>query len=372
MTTHRRNRSRTVAGAAVTALVSCASVAVGTSGAEAATTGVALPAGFHASVFASGGKLTGPDDITQLNGHVYVGYQNGVGPNGDPSSTGNTTGTVVEYTLQGKQIATWTLTGKIDGLGTDPTRNRVIATVNEDSNSSVYTITEKWGEHGAEPGGYLKHYSFSQNPLPHGGGTDSVVVKNGVIYLSASNPSADANGTTFSGPALYKADFEGSTVVLTPVLSGDSTATDAVTGQKVTLNLSDPDSSELVPHNVARFGSQLLLDSQGDSELIFLSHSAQADQQATVLKLSTQVDDTAFVTDTHGTLFMVDNAKNEVIAVTGDFKSGEAFSAVPNDSTVIPGNLGSVNLTTGQVTAFGSGFGNPHGLLFIGHEGDEH
>ena len=291
---------------------------------------------------------------------MFVGYQNGVGPNGEPSPTGNKKSTVVEYTLQGKVVGSWSLVGKVDGLGADPERHRVIATRTRTATAASTTI-KPLGDGKAE----IKHYTFNQNPLPHGGGTDSVIVRDGVIYLSASNPSADANGTTFSGPALYTADLDGGTAVLKAVLKDDSTAVDAVTGKQVTLNLSDPDSSEVVPHAVPRFGGDVLLDSQGDGELIFLHHPDSRHQTATVLHISTQVDDSAFATGPCETLLVVDNSLDEILAVTGPFQPGEAFEAVPNDSTVIPGNLGTLDLSTGKVTAFGSGFGNPHGLLFV-------
>lgn len=366
-----RRRTRTATAGAATVLLSAAALAAGASGAEAAADaaapGIKLPAGFHATVFAKGGKLFGPDDITELDGHVFIGYQNGVGPNGEPSSTGNTQSTVVEYTLQGDAIGSWSLTGKVDGLGADPDRHFVIATQNEDSNSSLSTITPL-----RDGKALIKHYKYDSNPLPHGGGTDSVIVRDGVIYLSASNPSPDADGTTFSGPALYTADLDGDTAVLKPALRDDSTAVNAITGKSETLNLSDPDSSEVVPHAVPRFGGDVLLDSQGDGELIFLNHPDSRHQQATVLNLGTQVDDSAFATGPCETLLVVDNSLNEVVAVTGPFQRGEAFEAVPNDSTVLPGNLGTLNLKTGQITAFGSGFANPHGLLFLSatdHEG---
>ncbi len=364
---HARRRTRIAAAGAVTALVSAGALVAGATGADAATTGnsaaagIKLPAGFHATVFAKGGgKLTGPDDIAELDGHIFVGYQNGVGPNGETSSTGNKNSTVVEYTLRGKVVGSWSLAGKVDGLGSDAEHHRVIATQNEDSNSSLTAITPK-----GDGEAVVKHYTFNTNPLPHGGGTDSVIVRNGVIYLSGSNPSADANGTTFSGPALYTADLDGSTAVLRAVLKDNSTAVDAVTGKTETLNLSDPDSSEVVPHAVQRFGGDVLLDSQGDGELIFLHHANTRHQTATVLHISTQVDDEAFATGPCETLLVVDNKLNEILAVTGPFQRGADFAAVPNDSTVVPGDLATVNLKTGQVTAFGSGFGNPHGLLFV-------
>jgi hypothetical protein len=33
--------------------------------------------------------LTNPDDITELGGHLFVTFQNGVGPQGTPSTDGN-------------------------------------------------------------------------------------------------------------------------------------------------------------------------------------------------------------------------------------------------------------------------------------------
>jgi hypothetical protein len=363
-----RTRTRTAASVAATALAAGTAFGAGTAYASLAGSsgaGLSLPAGFHATVFASGGQIYGPDDITELDGHIFVGYQNGVGTMGEPSPTGGAESTVVEYTLQGKAVGAWNVVGKVDGLGGDPHRHFVIATVNEDGNSSLYTVAPT-----RDGKAEIKHYAYNSDPLPHGGGTDAVVVRDGVIYISASNPSPDADGTTFSGPALYCADLDGSTAVLKPALFDDSTATNAVTGAHVTLNLSDPDSNEVVPWGTTRFGGDVVLDSQADGELIFLGRPDSRDQQATVLPLSTQVDDTAFVSDPHGTLFVVDNSLNEVIAITGAFQRGETFSAVPNDSTVIPGNLGSLDLATGQITAFGSGFANPHGLLFLGDDGD--
>ncbi|HEV2639470.1 MAG TPA: hypothetical protein VGX23_30305 [Actinocrinis sp.] len=134
-------------------------------------------------------------------------------------------------------------------------------------------------------------------------------------------------------------------------------------------NLSDPDSNEVVPAGDTRFGGDVLLTSQGDGEMIFLYRPAASDQRTTVLNLTTQIDDTAFPTGC-GTLYVVDGTLNEVVAITGDFHRGQVFSAVPSDSTVIPGNLATVDLGTGTVTAFGSGFSNPKGLLFVAGEDD--
>lgn len=352
-------RLGTVAAAAGVTAALMAAVLNGS--AAAAPAGITLPAGFTATVFASSPtkSVTGPDDVTTLDGHVFVAFQNGVGAMGEPAPSGQTKGTVVEYDRDGRPVASWDLTGKVDGMGADPSRDRVIATVNEDGNSSIYTITPR--EHADTQ---VRHFAYSPSPLPHGGGTDSVIVRHGVIYVTASAPAPDANGTTFSGPALFTADLDGNTATLTPVLHDNSTATDVVTGKSVTLNLSDPDSSEVVPHAVRHFGGDVLLDSQGDGQLIFLSRPGSDHQRAAVLNLSTQVDDTAFATDREGTLYVVDSGKNDVVAIHGPFQRGEAITSVPTDSTTLPGVLGTIDLSTGTVSSFGTGFGNPKGLLF--------
>ena len=358
MTSATNRRIGTVfAALGATAALAALSFALPAAAAPAANAGITLPAGFSAKVFATApnAATTGPDDIAKLGDDLFVGFQNGVGSQGEPAPSGQTKSTVVEYDAHGHQVASWNVTGKVDGLGADPTRHRVIATVNEDGNSSLYTITP-----GAKA---AQHYVYRPDPLTHGGGTDSVVVRDGVIFITASAPAADANGTTYSKPALYTARLAGGTATVTPVLMDNSVATDAVTGKSVTLNLSDPDSSELVPHAVPRFGGDLLLDSQGDGQLIFLAHPGKKNQRATVLNLNTQVDDSAFATGPRGTLYVVDSAKNELIAITGPFTPGQAFTAVPSGSPT-PTALGGLNLATGQVTSFGTGFGSPKGLLF--------
>ena len=126
-----------VAGIALAAASSIGLLAAAPASAAAPT----VPSGFSITMFAaapSGSSI--PDDITRLDGHLFVGYQNGVGPNGEPGPSG-TSSTLVQYNDDGTIANQWQLTGKIDGLGADAANHRVLATVNEDSNSSLYTIT---------------------------------------------------------------------------------------------------------------------------------------------------------------------------------------------------------------------------------------
>jgi hypothetical protein len=366
MTFVKNGRTATVA--ATVLLSAVLGVPNATAAVRTADAGITLPAGFSAKVFAlsKDSAVVGPDDIARLGDHLFVGYQNGVGAKGEPAPSGRADSTVVEYDLRGKQVAQWNLTGKIDGLGADPTRDRVIATANEDGNSSLYTISPRGNARrdGGDKRTEVQHYQYNPSPLPHGGGTDSVVVRNGTVFITASAPAADANGTTYSRPALYTAKLSDGKATLTPVLADNAVATDVVTGKPVKLNLSDPDSSEVVPRSVPRRGGDLLLDSQGDGQLVFLSHPGKRTQRADVLSLKTQVDDTVFTSGGRGTLYVVDSANNRVVAIDGPFRDGQAFVSVPSGSPT-PAALGSLDLNTGAVAVFGSGFGNPKGLLFV-------
>src|SRR6202034_3947065 len=97
-----------------------------------ATLSHAIPGGSEA--------LAQPDDITFGDGHIFVAFQNGVGPQGQASPSGNLDSTVVELDLAGNAVHQWDVVGKVDGVTADPYTGLVVATVNEDANSSLYTI----------------------------------------------------------------------------------------------------------------------------------------------------------------------------------------------------------------------------------------
>jgi len=317
--------------------------------------------------------LTGPDDLTALGAHLYVGFQNGVGSQGEPSASGNLDSTVAEFTLSGKEIAQWDVQGKVDGLTADPFLGKVIATVNEDGNSSLYTIS---------PRGPVTHYSYNA-PLPHNGGTDAISIFHRQILISASAPGGTgAPAPQPSYPAVYLVTLQPETKVATvrPLFSDEATAT-AVNGPNagtdVTLGLTDPDSSEVVPFGSPAFGGDFMLNSQGDQELIF-DHAKGPKQSLSVLSLPMSVDDTAWATRAFGALYTTDSSADTLDIVYGKLGARQVYTAVtpcnansaPADCPApgFPANyLGTVNLTTGALTPVpltGSAL-QPKGLIFV-------
>jgi hypothetical protein len=320
--------------------------------------------------------LTQPDDITAVGHDLFVGFQNGVGSQGEPSTDGNLDSTIVEFTPGGHVIHQWDIKGKCDGLGTDPERHLVIATVNEDFNSSIYTIAPR-GERGEQ----VRHYTYSQQPLPHNGGTDAVTFYRGHVLVSASAPgTADKPAPQPTYPAVYSVTFDRRSHVATvrPVFFDEAPATVANTGgadhgQTVHLALTDPDSSEVVPHSAARFAGDFMLTSQGDLEQIFLSRRGLS-----VLRLSQSIDDSAWATDRDGRLYASDSSNDAVDVVTGRFHGGTMLVAVtPCNANSAPSTcpapgfpanfLGVENPRTGQISAVPVSGPSllPKGLIFL-------
>jgi hypothetical protein len=319
-------------------------------------------------------SLTKPDDITQFGAVVFVGFANGVGPQGEPSADGNTDSTIVAMSLFGKELAQWDIQGKCDGLTADAAIGGLIATVNEDANSSLYTITG--GPHGTIN---VQHYSYNE-PLPHDGGTDGISIAAGRILISASAPGT--TGTPTTPPAVYSVTLDSATSIATvaPYFSDSETATVANTGaqegHKVTLALTDPDSSEVVPAGSPRFSRDYMLDGQGDQQQVFVGHSANPSKSLSVLSLSQAVDDTAWAHGP-GVLYATDSTNDAVDALGGTFPTDPIVAVTPCGSNSAPPTcpgpgfpanyLGTLNPWTGAITPLpvsGAAFVPQGGLLF--------
>ena len=292
-----------------------------------------------------------PDDIAVLGSALFVGFQNGVGSKGEAAKgTGATTSTIVEYVGK-RMVKSWSIAGKCDGLGANPSTGNLIATVNEDGSSSMYTIHPATNT--------VTHYTYNVDPTSlGGGGTDAITVVDGKILISGSAPN------TGTAPAVYAVTLDSSTSVatLTTFFKDNASAKSGTT--VAPLALTDPDSSTLVPSSSPVFGGDFALNSQGDQKVIFASHVASGHPELTMLPIGAQIDDLTWATSTEGSLYMTDNTTGTIYQITGDFTPGTAFVDTASDSNV-PGMIATLNLTTGQLMPVLVGFSNPHGLMFV-------
>ena len=320
--------------------------------------------------------LTKPDDVTMLGLDVFVGFQNGVGPQGEASTSGNLDSTIVEMSQTGKKVAQWDIKGKADGVTADPDTGQVIATVNEDAKSSLYAINPT----AASAAGAVQHYTYNR-ALPHHGGTDAISVLNGQLVISASAPGTTgtkaAPQPTF--PAAYWVSLDAATSVATvkSVFGDEAEArvanVDTTNYNKfVKLALVDPDSSEIVPPDMPRFGGQYMLDSQGDQEQIFLGNPDGTNHELSVLSLSQSVDDTAFPNGP-GVLYATDSTNDTVDVIMGALPTGPVAVATPCGANsapptcTTPNYFSSINPWTGavtQLTVGGVPFVPQGGLLY--------
>lgn len=290
--------------------------------------------GYQVSIFAKGtAARTKPDSITVDAMHVYVGYQNGTAADGSDGGSS----TIVEYTDDGREVRSFSLKGRCDGLRFDPATHLLWATVNEDANSSLFTINP------AAADGDIKHYQFSG--APHGGGYDDLAFVHGMAFVVASNPTL--TGGVNTNTAVAKVVLNGTTATLTPVLVSSAT-----------LNLVDPDSLTVDPQ-----GNVVLIDQAG-AKLVTIHNAGASGQSVTSLTVGTQIDDTVWAKKAGGRLFVVDATQNAIYVLRTTFKPGTVYTEAPNDSGVAS-FVGTVDLKTGTITPVAIGFVKPTGLLFV-------
>jgi hypothetical protein len=166
--------------------------------------------------------------------------------------------------------------------------------------------------------------------------------------------------------------LQGNLVAVELVLAGEASAIDIPTDATIQLNLQDPDSMTLDPLG------NIVLDSQGDQELIIVSHPGP-NQRVLRLPLSylasgvstpVETDDTAFVTSTQGFILFADKGLNTVYKLSKNaFVPGTAFTAADGGPFV-----GTLDLTTGVVTPIVTGLKGPGGMMFVdtSKPADEH
>lgn len=314
-----------------------------------------------------------PDDLLQMGTSVFVVYQDpNVNPDGTlPPGVTSAQAEVIEYDLKGNVLQTFNVPGHPDGLAAFNSTT-VWVSSNEDANPVITAINITSNT--------LQSYTSDVATLPHGGGLDDMKVVNGVVYASGSNPavtmnptpnlapySTDSSGATAeygvsTGPALYSVSLnsDGKTFHSTPVLMSSTAATLLPGNTPVTLNMTDPDSSMIDP------AGDLVIDSQQDSELVFVKNVGTATQSVSVLPMTLYgnpwpLDDTRWSPASGNSFMLVSDASAQLI-----YEIGAANGFAPN--TAYSAGQGTVlqsNMTTGAMTPIYVGMKSPHGIIFV-------
>lgn len=393
--------SRTLLVVSVASVLAACGGGDGNSSAPAAQASIPVPAGvlpssgYTVSVFAqapgksanppacdatSPGCYTKPDSIVQLGtgstSTVFVAYGGSVQPNGAISSTNSAAGTnqIVQYDLNGNVLKTYTVPGHNDGMMVFDSHT-IWAMSNEDANPTLVVIDTTAGT--------TTTYTADATPA-HGGGLDDMQMIGGQVFTSASAPALDTTTNLYDRPAIYKLTLNasGSTYHLTPVMMGNATAHvinpsvagvtvdasgNATLGNPLVPNgstnnpggLQDPDSMAIDP------SGNLVLDSQADSELVFVSNPGGVNQAVTELFLTLYtnpwpVDDTRWAPASSQSMLVTDTGAGLIYKVTAasGFTSGAMYSA--GQGTVLQDNA-----TTGAMTPIITGMTSPHGMLFL-------
>lgn len=333
----------------------------------------ATASGFTLTVFVNGFLPTmKPDSIVRFGDTVFIGYQNA----GDVKDGSNPAlmNTIVQYDLHGVLLKTFMVPGHNDGLLARSDTNELWAMSNEDGNPELTIINLT--------NGTQKSYRATVNPPLHGGGFDDMQLMNGVVYVSASNPSTpgvaptvvsltlNANGTTFDvAPVL---DGNAQAIDITPSVGGSPNPTFNMMIPLTSLplgGLSDPDSEAIDS------AGDLVLDSQADGILVFIKNPGP-NQTVSLLRLTLYndkdgptlpVDDTRWVPapgPTGKTFMLFTDASNTTYRVDGNFTEGTPYSCGQ-------GQVMQLDTTTGHLTPVVVGIGmasalqDPHGMLFV-------
>jgi hypothetical protein len=307
--------------------------------------GVAALPGYHVCLFASATTAANhPDDIRVVGDKVWIGWQNGSAKDGSTTKPS----TISEYTGGGKLLKSWSVIGHADGMRWDPSTNLMWVTTNEDANPRLYTINPA----SSTP---------TQYKLPKtswGGGLDDLTFVNGSAFASASNPTLNSAGKNVF-PALVKVTLSGTSATFTPALMAGAKATTLIPPvSTVTLNLTDADSQTVDPQG------DLVLMSQGDQELLFLHNPGTASQTVKVLPVGTAVDDTIWPTSANGCLLVADNNSGVFSVCSSIWVPDQPMTSSPNDAGVIS-FVGTLSLSTGQITPIIVGIPNSHGMAFL-------
>ena len=334
------------------ALPLAASVAVAGLFAASAVSASAAPIaapGYSVSVFAPTlAGTSGADSVEVIGGNVYVGYSNRTPKDGSGGPTA--TSTIAEYSAAGLLLGTTSVIGHNDGLRYNAATGQIWSMQNEDGNPNLVLIT---------PGTLAKSAIYTVASVNNGGGFDDIAFTGGKAFITASNPANSPN----SDPALVTATLGAGVVNIVPVLQGDATVTPLNASAPTTLNLQDPDSLSFTQDG------KLVLDSQGDGLLLFITNPGTPTQSVEALQLlgNIQVDDTEFAGAFDKTLLVADKGTSIIYAVTGPFGFNTGYSAGQDTTPGLAGPIGFIGALNadGSYDPIVTGLSNPGGEAFL-------
>jgi hypothetical protein len=302
-------------------------------------------ASFTTTVFATGGPVgaSSPDSVTFGNNSLWVEYGNGASSTGGSGSS-----TIVQYSLAGSALHTYSIPGSVDGLKYNPNTGQVWALQNQDANSTLTIINP------ATQTTSTFAYGPLYNSMSGSRGLDDVVFSGSQIFMSVTNP---ASGTD---PVIVQLTNLVSPLLQSAILTSGAIGTNRATGLQGTIPATDTDSLKSGPNG------SLILTGEADHSLMFVNNPGQASQSVSFLNLVTATgsttgapDDALFPTAAQGTFYVADTGANVIYAIT-------AAGLVPNTS--LYGDVGnafsSVDPTTGVVTPIFTGM-TPHGMDFV-------
>jgi hypothetical protein len=340
----------------------------------AAATNPTVPSGFTITKVADAPNgAANCDDLGFLDGHLFMGCQDKTLSSGQGGDS-----TLVEYTLTGTVLHTWSIHHKIDGLAGDPLTHKVILTLDEDTNTLMATVTPS-----APAGQQVTYYNYSPDPraattpiaLRTGGGTDQVTVDAaGRVFVTGSHAGA------ITGTAVFKvvlvppsSPSATGTATLSPTFLDSATATKAIGGGQIPLHLGDVDSAAIVPTSSPKYGGNFVITDQTALELVFANNIFNG-TGLTVLKTASGLDDLLWTSAPAGTLYVVDFgvpaslpkvAASALWKVTGPFTTNTVLAS--NDG--VGDQVVTVDLTTGALTPFVRHLNTTKGLVYLNPDG---
>lgn len=205
---------------------------------------------------------TQPDSVTFGNNSLWVEYGNGADSTGASGSS-----TIVQYSLGGSVLHTYSIAGSVDGLKFDPNTGQIWALQNQDANSTLTIINPATGTTTAFT------YGPPYTSMSSTRGFDDVAFIGNKVYMSVTNP---ASGTD---PVVVQITNLASPLLQSAILTSGATGTNLATGQPGTIPATDPDSLKSGPNG------SLVLSGEADQALMFINNPGQATQSVGFLNL---------------------------------------------------------------------------------------